>query len=127
MRSVMVAVCCARSSPSGSSLGARRALSTSLMSSTSPTTQSSSRADVIGLVLAAGAGRRLRPYTDDLPKALVPIGGGMTVLESTLRNFADVGLTDAVIVVGYCADAIERRVDELHATTGVALHLVHND
>ena len=82
---------------------------------------------MIGLVLAAGAGRRLRPFTDDLPKALVPIGGGMTVLESTLRNFADVGLTDAVVVVGYCADAIERRVDELHATTGVALHLVHND
>lgn len=81
---------------------------------------------MIGLVLAAGAGRRLRPLTDDLPKALVPVAG-RTVLESTLSNFAEVGLTDVVVVVGYCADAIERRVPELERRTGVAIELVHND
>src|ERR1700742_3361439 len=32
---------------------------------------------MIGLVLAAGAGRRLRPYTDALPKALLPVDGDM--------------------------------------------------
>ena len=82
---------------------------------------------MIGLVLAAGAGRRLRPLTDDLPKALVPIGPGATVLESTLRNFAEVGLTEAAVIVGYRADAIERRVDDLERSTGLAIRLVHND
>ena len=51
---------------------------------------------MIGLVLAAGAGRRLRPYTDSLPKALVPVGpdgrqDGPTVLDLSLRNFAEIG------------------------------------
>ncbi len=82
---------------------------------------------MIGLVLAAGAGRRLRPYTDTLPKTLVPIVGETTVLDGTLRNFADVGLTDAVLVVGYAADALRDRQAELERAHGVRLHLVDND
>jgi choline kinase len=82
---------------------------------------------MIGLILAAGAGRRLRPYTDTLPKALVPLDGGRTVLHSTLENFAEVGLRDVAIVVGYCADAIERRVEAFERELGVSIELVHND
>ncbi|ADB30668.1 nucleotidyl transferase [Kribbella flavida DSM 17836] len=82
---------------------------------------------MIGLVLAAGAGRRLRPYTDTLPKALVPIDAGTTPLDLTLANFAEVGLTDAAIVVGYAAAAIEARVGDLQDRYGVRLQLVHND
>jgi len=80
-----------------------------------------------GLVLAAGAGRRLRPHTDELPKTLVPLGAGRTVLGSTLRNFAEVGIEHAVIVVGCLAGAIEQRVPELESETGLAISLVHND
>ena len=82
---------------------------------------------MIGLVLAAGAGRRLRPYTDTLPKTLVPIADGATVLDGTLRNFAEVGLTDAVVVVGYAADALRERRAALESAHGVRLHLVDND
>jgi choline kinase len=82
---------------------------------------------VIGLVLAAGAGRRLRPYTDTLPKTLVPIADGLTVLDGTLRNFAAVGLQDAVLVVGYRADAVRDRQTALERAYGVRLHLVDND
>ncbi|MEU9075656.1 phosphocholine cytidylyltransferase family protein [Kitasatospora sp. NPDC048538] len=82
---------------------------------------------MIGLVLAAGAGRRLRPYTDTLPKALVPVDGERTVLDLTLANFAEVGLRDAAIVVGYRKEAVYDRKDALESRYGVKLHLVEND
>ena len=82
---------------------------------------------MIGLVLAAGAGRRLRPYTDRLPKALVPVDGDKTVLDVILANFAQVGLTDVAVVVGYAADAVVERQRELEQRHGVRLELVKND
>jgi choline kinase len=82
---------------------------------------------MIGLVLAAGAGRRLRPYTDTLPKALVPIDPDTTVLDLTLANYAEVGITEVAIVVGYAADAVRDRVPQLQERYGVRLELIHND
>jgi choline kinase len=82
---------------------------------------------MIGLVLAAGAGRRLRPYTDTLPKALVPVDGETTIMDISLRNLATVGLTDVAVVVGYRAEAVEERVAGFEREYGVRLTLVHND
>jgi choline kinase len=82
---------------------------------------------VIGLVLAAGAGRRLRPFTDVVPKALVPLDDRLTVLDVTLDNFARVGLTEVAIVVGYRSEAVEARLDDMRRDTGLAIELVHND
>jgi choline kinase len=79
------------------------------------------------MVLAAGAGRRLRPDTDGLPKALLPVDGQVTILDIALRNLAAVGLRDIVIVVGYAADAIRDRVADLERHHGVRLTLVDND
>jgi choline kinase len=82
---------------------------------------------MIGLVLAAGAGRRLRPYTDTLPKALVPVDGETTIMDISLRNLAAAGLTDVTIVVGYRSSAVEERQAAFEQKYGVTLTLVHND
>jgi choline kinase len=82
---------------------------------------------MIGLVLAAGAGRRLRPYTDTLPKALVPVDGDTTILDLTLKNFAEIGLTEVAIVVGYRKEAVYDRKDALEAKYGLQITLVDND
>ena len=82
---------------------------------------------MIGLVLAAGAGRRLRPYTDTLPKALVPVDGETTIMDIALRNLAAAGLTDVTVVVGYRASAVEERQAAFEAEYGVRITLVHND
>ena len=79
------------------------------------------------MILAAGAGRRLRPDTDALPKALLPVDGRVTILDIALRNLAAVGLRDIVIVVGYRADAVRDRAAGLEREHGVRLTLVDND
>ena len=80
---------------------------------------------MIGMVLAAGAGRRLRPYTDTLPKALVPVDGDTTILDIALRNLAAVDLRDVVVVVGYAAGAVEARKSAQEQKYGDELTLVH--
>jgi choline kinase len=82
---------------------------------------------MIGMVLAAGAGRRLAPDTDALPKTLLPVAGEDTSLDIALRNLAAAGLPEVVIVVGHAAAAIEARVPALQARHDVTLTLLPND
>jgi len=57
------------------------------------------------MILAAGLGTRLRPLTDDRPKALVEVGG-KTLLEITLRRLASFGIRDVIVNVHHFADLV---------------------
>jgi len=57
------------------------------------------------MVLAAGLGTRLRPLTNDRPKALVEIGG-RSLLELTLTRLASFGVRDVIINVHHFADLV---------------------
>ena len=63
------------------------------------------------MILAAGLGTRLRPLTDDRPKALVEIDGH-TMLEITLSRLRGFGVSDVIVNVHHFADRV---VDYLKA------------
>jgi NDP-sugar pyrophosphorylase family protein len=57
------------------------------------------------MVLAAGLGTRLRPLTDELPKALVEING-RTLLEIMLARLRSFGVSEVIVNVHHFADMI---------------------
>jgi mannose-1-phosphate guanylyltransferase len=57
------------------------------------------------MILAAGLGTRLRPLTDDRPKALVEVAGS-TLLEITLRRLQQSGVREVIVNVHHFADIV---------------------
>lgn len=57
------------------------------------------------MILAAGLGTRLRPLTDDRPKALVEVGG-RTMLEIALDRLREFGIRDVIVNVHHFADMV---------------------
>src|ERR1700688_3174572 len=57
------------------------------------------------MVLAAGLGTRLRPLTNDRPKALVEVAG-RTLLEITLIRLRDFGIREVIVNVHHFGDMV---------------------
>ena len=62
------------------------------------------------LIFAAGLGTRLKPLTDTMPKALVPVGG-MPLIEHVTRRLKASGVDEAVVNVHHFADMVQQWVE----------------
>lgn len=62
------------------------------------------------VILAAGKGTRLRPYSEFMPKALMPIdirdGSFRTIIEKLVDQISRAGIRDIIVVVNYRAEMI---------------------
>ncbi len=74
--------------------------------------QSGLEATRCAVILVAGVGSRLRPLTDDRPKALVEVAGE-TILHRAVRLLIQYGITRLVLATGYREDAVRAALDGL--------------
>jgi NDP-sugar pyrophosphorylase family protein len=71
------------------------------------------------MILAAGLGTRLRPLTDDRPKALVEVAG-RTMLEITLNRLGEFGIREVIVNVHHFADQV---IDYLKANDNFGMQI----
>jgi mannose-1-phosphate guanylyltransferase len=71
------------------------------------------------MILAAGLGTRLRPLTDNRPKALVELSG-RTLLEVTLSRLRTFGITEVIVNVHHFADMV---IDYLKSNKNFGLRI----
>jgi glucose-1-phosphate thymidylyltransferase len=67
--------------------------------------------NTIAIVPVAGVGTRLRPHTHTLPKVLLHVAG-KPILAHILDDLPGLGIHEAVLVVGYMGELIQRYVAE---------------
>lgn len=63
------------------------------------------------VIMAGGKGARLKPYTDILPKPLIPIDG-ITITEQIMNRFDEYGCKDVYVIVNYMKDFIKAYFNE---------------
>lgn len=77
------------------------------------------------MVLAAGLGTRLRPLTNNKPKALVELGG-RTLLEITLERLRSFGVSEAIVNVHHFADLVAEYL-RANANFGMRIEVSRED
>jgi len=60
---------------------------------------------MIGVILAAGEGNRLRPFTEDMPKVMLPVGN-KPIIEYLIESLRKCGIREIILVVGYKKERI---------------------
>jgi glucose-1-phosphate adenylyltransferase len=67
-------------------------------------------ADVFGIVLAGGEGKRLAPLTADRAKPAVPFGGNYRLIDFALSNLVNAGMLKIVVLTQYKSHSLDRHV-----------------
>jgi len=80
---------------------------------------------VRAMILAAGLGTRLRPLTDNRPKALVEVGG-RTLLEITLARLRSFGITDVIVNTHHFASLVPEYL-ERNKNFGMNVAISHEE
>ncbi len=75
------------------------------------------------MLMAGGLGTRLKPFTDDLPKPMLEVGG-KPILETIVENFVEQGFTKLFISVNYKKEIIEEHFQD-GAKWGAQISFVH--
>ena len=65
---------------------------------------------VLAIVLAGGAGSRLRPLTDDRAKPAVPFGGHFRLIDFALSNIVNSGYLRIVVLTQYKSHSLDRHI-----------------
>ena len=65
---------------------------------------------VLGMVLAGGAGKRLAPLTADRAKPAVPFGGLYRLIDFALSNLVNAGLRRICVLTQYKSHSLDRHV-----------------
>lgn len=80
---------------------------------------------MIGVILAAGMAKRLRPLTDTMPKCLLKVGE-RTLLERTVDAMRQAGISEFVVVTGYRGDMIRDFLEAYAKQKGCSFTFLHN-
>lgn len=69
-----------------------------------------SRANILGIVLAGGEGKRLMPLTKERTKPAVPFGGQYRLIDFVLSNLVTAGLRKVVVLTQYLSHSLDRHL-----------------
>ncbi|MDI6902703.1 MAG: sugar phosphate nucleotidyltransferase [Methanocellales archaeon] len=67
---------------------------------------------MIGIILCGGQGKRLRPMTSNIPKSLIELREGYTILNKQMLDFASAGIDEVILLTGYLGEKIEERYSD---------------
>lgn len=80
----------------------------------------------VAMVMAGGRGKRLRPYTDKVPKPLLKVGRS-TIIERIMGDLARAGVSDIYLSLNYKAKMFERRLAHVESHVGARVHFLLED